>query len=479
MVARDTIAAAASPPGRAARALLRVSGREAFAVVERVLDRRVPGARGPLRARVGVPALREAGDGDEVGDGVGGADEGRVWVPVLLMVMVGPASYTGEDTVEVLLPGNPHVVLRVMQALFAAGARPAEPGEFTARAHFSGRLTLEQAEGVMHLIAAERDEQLDAARELLSGAAGGRAREWTEELAGLLALVEAGIDFTDQEDVVPIGRGALRARLVALHAAVAGVLGPEGAAEPARERPRVVLVGRPNAGKSTLFNALLGRERAVVSEHAGTTRDVLEEDLEVGEGAEGPRRVVLVDVAGVDDVRADETGGEVGVGGALDAAAQGLARRAAAAADAVLWCDPTGRFDEDARVHRGATPTLRVRTKADQPLGAGAEGIAVCALDGTNLGTVRRWIADVALGGSAGPAMVARHRRELSAAAAALAEAIESVGAGGAGDGGALADADLTAAAMRGALDHLGQLSGRVTADDVIGRIFAAFCVGK
>ena len=402
-------------------------------------------------------------------------------LPVLIATFRSPASYTGEDSAEVLLPGNPNLVERLMGLLTAInGFRPAGPGEFTARAYLNDRLSMDQAEGVAGVIAAQSAEQLAAASDLLAGRTGEVYRRWADELATLLALVEAGIDFTDQEDVVPIAPRDLARRIDALREQIAGMVGGEGAAEAPGHLARVVLAGAPNAGKSTLFNALLERARAVVSPIAGTTRDALEEELDLSGALPGAGPVLLVDLAGLDAASAQGIGAE----------AQAAARTAIARADVVVQCDPAGRFAVlDTAAGR---PVIRVRTKADQAWGGNtAAGLAaeskgwkpappaipICALDGWNLAVLRRAIADAACGarGAGLSAILPRHRRALRQTRARLADA----SAASAPNAPRLAEPELIAGALRQALDSLGELVGRISPDDVIGRIFATFCVGK
>jgi tRNA modification GTPase len=382
-------------------------------------------------------------------------------LPVLVCTYRAPASYTGEDSAEILMPGNPDLIARVLELLTAhEGVRPAGPGEFSARAYLNDKLTLEQADGVAAVIAAQTREQLAAAAALMAGRTPYRA--WAEELATLLALVEAGIDFTDQEDVVPIAPAALAARLRRLAAAMEDLLGGAGAREASGSLPRAVLAGAPNAGKSTLFNALLGRDRAVVSPVAGTTRDALEEELDLSVELPGGGSVLLVDLAGL----------ESAVAGAAAVMAQAAACEAIAGAQVVVHCDPTGRFEPLGTVK----PVIRVRTKADlpgSPDGGGA--ISVCALDGWNLAVLRRAIADAACVDGGASAVLPRHRRAVETTRAALRSALGAFGA----EDRRLADPELVAGALRLGLDALGELVGRVSPDDVIGRIFATFCVGK
>jgi len=437
MIATGTIAAVASPRGRSARAVIRLSGPDTRRAVERIAL--IPYERAARAARLAAAGLD---------------------VPALLLMTPAPRSYTGEDAAELLIPGSPFVAELVMNELLAApGVRHAGPGEFSARAYMNGKLTLDQAEGVAASIAATSESEAAAARRLLSGEAGDEARRWTERLAELLALVEAGVDFTDQEDVVPITGPDLAEALRTLRAEIAArVTGP--ARETPPEGPLVALAGAPSAGKSTLFNALLGRDRAVADPAPGTTRDVLVETIEI-RGAP----VRLADLAGLDDAEAK--------GLAADAKARAL--KALAEADAVVHCDPDGRFDQV--VYKTQASTIRVRTMSDRPAPAGQpenkDQLPVCALDGTNLEPLREAIADAALGG-ADPAP--RRRRALAGAIAGIDAALVSLGENPAR---APEAPELIAGSLREALDAAGELAGAVTPDEIIGRVFAAFCVGK
>lgn len=465
----DTIAAVASPPGRSARALIRVSGPEAPAIARDLCN--LPDF--PRAVRPALFLLSGTGFQPVIPTPPPSAP-----LPLLTLTFPAPNSFTGEDTLELLLPGNPHLVRLVLDALLAhPGVRQAEPGEFSARAYLNARLTLQQAEGIAQRIAAETADQLAAADALMDGAHAARLEAHADTLATCLALVEAGVDFADQEDVVPIAPADLAARLTAVRDDLGSVLGPAPRAAD-RDAPEVVLVGPPNAGKSTLFNALLARPRAIVSEHAGTTRDALAEPLDLSADAPGANAVTLVDLAGLGD-QAD--------GGIddIDTAAQRLARERIARADVLLWCDPTGRF-ESAAFTPSDKPTVRVRTKSDQvppspPAGsprsnASSSTIPVCALDRTNLATLRRAIADAS--GEAAPAgsiSLPRHRRALSRTADRLADALASFDH----HAPALPEPELTAAALRAALDALGELTGPVGTEDLLARVFSAFCVGK
>lgn len=378
-------------------------------------------------------------------------------------------SYSGEDTLELAFVGNPIIARRVLDACCAIeGVRQAEPGEFSARAYLNGRLTLQQAEGIALRIAARHADGLRAASQLLDGTHGETCRRWTDELASMLALVEAGVDFTDQEDVVPIAPSELGNRLTALLTELENHLGSTTGQLVRTDLADVVLVGAPNAGKSTLMNALLGRERVMVSDQAGTTRDAISEQLDLSKDLPGASAVLMTDLAGLGDRAID----------AIDAEAQSLARDRINKADAIVWCDPSGRFDESSITLPIDTPTIRVRTKADLPTAKHAVGdLSVCALESRNLGPLRRAIADAASArsGAGVGAFVPRHRRAMRAAADGMHEALRSLDT----DAPFIAMPELVASGLRIALDALGELTGEVTPDDVLGRVFSGFCVGK
>ncbi|MBX3358122.1 MAG: 50S ribosome-binding GTPase [Phycisphaeraceae bacterium] len=448
----DTIIAAASGPGRSERAIVRISGPATRALLtEAFAPPVVMARRGVVRARL---RLTES-----------------LVLPVIVLVMPGPSSYTGEDAAEIVTAGNPSLIERVLHRLEAFDSvRPATPGEFSARAYLGGRLSIEQAEGVAATIAARTDAQLDAAERLLTGERGREYRAWADETATLLALVEAGIDFADQEDVVAISARDLRSRCGTLADRIDSLLGASAGREAETEVTRVVLVGRPNAGKSTLFNALLGRRRAVVSAEPGTTRDVLEEPLDLSQEVPGGPTVTLVDLAGLDSATSTGT----------DAAAQRAAHMAIRAAHVIIHCDPAGRFPPIEQAGPEAA-VLRIRTKADLPGTARPAGdLVVCALDGWNLAPLRRAIADAAWGREADHLaewVPSRHRRALRQTAAGLRDA--AAAAEGTGNGSQMASPELAAVALRESLDAIGEVTGHIAPDDVIGRIFATFCIGK
>lgn len=437
MTGGDTIVALASPLGFAPRALVRLSGPDAAGALARLTGLPAPSCRSlfSTRLRLSPPSAPP------------------VELPCLAAFFRAPASFTGEDVAEVFFPSSPPLIDRVLRAITAQpGVRPARPGEFSARAYLNGRMSIAQTEGIAAAIAARTEEELAAARDLLRNE--DPARDLADEIARLLALVEAGIDFQDQEDVTPISPEALAKSLDALIAAIAHRSG-RAAPRAGSHAPRIVLAGTPNAGKSTLFNALLGRERAIASPAAGTTRDALAEPLRLG-----PLVIELIDLPGLDEACAD----------APSRAAHEAALHHLRHADVIVHCDPTGAFRPFEQAPAGV-PRLLVRTMADLPAPAPSAAIPLCALDGWNLTALRDAIADAALGArSSAPALVIpRHAAALTAALRHLTEARAL----------AAADPALLAAALRSALDALDEIAGRIPPDEVLGRIFATFCIGK
>lgn len=437
----DTIVARASAPGQARRAIIRISGPATASVLATLgIDRPLVRSAAVIRAHL---------------------DTGEL--PLLLLSFRSPSSYTGEDAAELIVPNNRTLVDSMIECMCSVPeVRRAEPGEFTARAYLAGRLTLAEAEGVAAKISAESARQLEAADRVLSGQVGTLYAAWTDRLASTLALVEAGIDFVDQEDVIPIAAAELARTLEELSAELHAALGTSYAGAGTGDRALVVLVGPPNAGKSTLFNALLGRTRAVASAQAGTTRDAIIEPLD------------LSDAGGVEVDLADLPGLDANATGAIDRAAQMRAHDVISRADVLIACDPAGRFEH---VPTGA-PVIRVRTKADRHLSTPGPGVCVCALDGWHIPALRRVIAEqcATIRRDDDSSLIPRHR---AVVAGALDEINQALSLARTQTGAALSESELIAGRLRAALDLLGQLSGQVSPDDVIGRIFATFCIGK
>lgn len=440
----DTVVALSSAPGASARAVVRLSGARAWALAGEVFAPATPRA-GALRA--GAPRAGAREDGALRLPGWPPAPAVAVWLRA-------PRSYTGQDVVELWVPGAPPLVRRLLLVLEGAGARPAAPGEFTRRAFLTGRLDLTQAEAVLALTTAEDAALARAALRALAGGARGRVDEVKAALTDVLAHVEAAIDFSEEEiDHAP--GAALAARLDAAAAAVRALLAAGRARPAAGTEPVVALVGPANAGKSSLLNALCGAPAALVSPHAGTTRDVIGASWRLPSG----RVARLLDTAG-----------EKPAAGEVEARALDLARAAAASADLVVQVvdglDP--RLPGP-----GAGDALVVTTKAD--LAPPCDGLRTSAVTGEGLLALGQAVDAALAGRSATPdlAGTARQEAHLGRALEAVARAADLL------RGQDPARAELAAVELGAALEALGELTGAVTTDDVLDRVFGQFCIGK
>lgn len=482
----DVIVAVASPPGRSLRGIIRISGARSLDLIRQVINlhHEAASVERPATIRAASGAIREedGGHGHPMHPLLRGHHHAQLQflidrrLTLSLLAFPAPHSYTGEDSIELQMPGNPALLEQSIDSILAVAAhhnievRRAEPGEFTARAFFNGRLSLTQAEGVAATIAAQSDAELRAAQWLSSGSLGAFAHALADDLVSTLALVEAGIDFTDQEDVVAISPVDLLNRLHILYRRIRDQLSRAVGTEQLRAIPWVVLRGRPNAGKSALFNALLGHERAVVSPTAGTTRDVLAEPLII-DTPHGPGEVMLVDLAGLD---ADEDS-------TINRLMQAAATEAAWRAELVLRCVPVNQAVGDIHV---IEQELLVRTKCDLTQASADDGISVSAVSREGLDALRRAIADrladraVSLAADA-TVLRPRHEAALRSALNNLGEAVGLVEPLVRERTASLPNPELIAAAMRVALDDLSALAGDITPDDVLGRVFSTFCVGK
>lgn len=378
---------------------------------------------------------------------------GLVLDQALVLWFPGPASYTGEDSAELHLHGGPAVVAAVADALVALGARPAEPGEFTRRAFLHGKLDLTAAEGVADLIEAETEAQRRQALRQLEGGLEGRYQGWAGRLARLLARQETFIEFEDED--LPEGLDAAVAGDAAtLRDELAAEIAGAARAEALREGLRIAILGAPNAGKSSLLNALAGREAAIVSPQAGTTRDVVEARAVI---AGVP--VVLADTAGL-----RETADAIEAEGVRRARAQG---QSAELVLAVFAADAVPDAETLALLEAGA---LAVVNKADLAAPALA-GIVVSARTGAGLPALRAAL-EAAVRARAGLSDVAgltrpRHRAALADTIAAL-DTLPHAGL-----------PELRAEALRAAMRALGRLTGAVGVEAILDLVFSEFCIGK
>lgn len=429
----DTIFALSSGRPPAGVAVLRLSGRGAGAAALALCGTLPP----PRVAH--YTALRHPAGGEELDRG-------------LVLFFPAPASATGEDVVELHLHGGRAVVAAVLGALGTLpGLRPATAGEFTRRAHANGKLDLAEVEGLADLVAAETQAQRRQALALASGVLSRRVEGWRQGLIGALALLEAGIDFSDEGDVADGISAEALGFLRPVRDDLLAALADADRGERVRDGLVVAIAGPPNAGKSTLLNRLAGREAAIVSPLPGTTRDVLEVHLELAGQA-----VTLLDTAGL-----RETEDEVEAEGVR------RARARAGAADLVLWLSEDGSPPPPA-----LAAALRVRTKIDRGGPVPDDAIGISATSGAGMD---RLVAALthraeALGGRE-PALItrARQRKALERATLHLDRAITAFGG----------PEELTAEDVRLAVRALDETIGRVDVEDVLDALFRTFCIGK
>ena len=438
----DTIAALASPAGPGLRGLVRLSGPRAWAVA---LD-----TFRPDDEAAPPPEYAEARRGRLRVDGL------RPTLPVLMSLWPGPRTYTGQPLAEIHTVGSPPILQLVLAHALARGARAAEPGEFTLRAFLSGRLDLTRAEAVLGVIDARSPAQLDAALRQLAGGLAGPIARLRDRLLDVLAHLEAGLDFVDEPDVDPIARAALADELAAGAAEVTALASRMRDRDRPAGAPTVVLAGPPNVGKSRLFNALIGRDRAIVSPRAGTTRDYLGAPCDC-DGL----TVELVDTAGIEEAA-----------GAIEGRAQAFRAEQSGLADLVLDCrcaaDPPPAADPD-------PGRLLVWTQVDRAP-APPDALATSAATGEGLEDLRRAIARAIRSRGADDADPVvgtgpRCRDSLLRAGQSLEAAAEAVGLG--------AGEELVAIDLRQAAEALGKVVGEVVTDDILDRIFSRFCIGK
>jgi tRNA modification GTPase len=447
---QDTIAALATPTGTAALAVLRISGTDTVK-----LARDLCGETPPPRV------ARRADYYDRAG---GLVDD------VLVTFFQGPASYTGEDVLEISCHGNPFIAQRILEDLLARGCRAAAPGEFTQRAFLQGRMDLSQAEAVMDLIHARSERALVAANQQLRGALGRHMAVLVDGLLGVLARIEAYIDFPE-EDLPAEERALVQTEIARLLLETGRLLSTNRYGEVLREGLKTVILGEPNAGKSMLLNRLLGRARALVSPEPGTTRDYLEERIIIG-----PHSLRLIDTAGLNPTPAplEQRGIELSL------------ERAREADLIVLVFDgsrPAAVFPPE--IMAGLTPerTLVVANKSDLPTLSGNynhfkqfELVIISALTGAGLEQLRDALlrrAEV-LAVSVGTELIAinaRHAEALERAKLGLAEAQAKLANNEA--------SELLASDLRGALAAYGEIAGKIDNERMLDQLFASFCIGK
>lgn len=420
----DTIFALASGLPPSGVAVIRVSGPGAAPALAALTGRPPPPPRRAVLRPVFCPQTLQPIDS------------------ALILRFPGPRSFTGEDVAEIHAHGGPAVVAGILAALGGIdGLRPAEAGEFTRRAFLNGRIDLTQAEALADLIAAETEAQRDQALAGAEGRLRNRVEAWRARLLGLMAEVEADLDFADEADVAAPRAGP---EIAALAGEIAAVLASAPVGERVRAGLTIAVAGPPNAGKSSLVNALARREVAIVTPVAGTTRDIIEVRLDLG-GVPA----TLLDTAGLRD-SSDP----------VEAEGIARARERAAAADLVL--------------NLSEGPGLRVINRIDEtgdPPGIRDGRAFVSALTGAGIADLERWLVDWARGQvpRGEPALVTHARQ-----AWWLQEALEALR-----EAEAHADALLRAESLRAAAHALGRLTGAIDPEEVLGAIFSRFCIGK
>ncbi|WP_050928830.1 tRNA uridine-5-carboxymethylaminomethyl(34) synthesis GTPase MnmE [Aestuariivita boseongensis] len=426
----DTIFALATAQGKAGVAVIRISGPLAHGAA-RALGANLPAARA---TRVSV--LRDR--------------EGDVLDHALILRFDAPASFTGEDVVELHLHGSTAITSAVLSVLGEQeGLRLAEPGEFTRRALENGRLDLAQVEGLADLIDAETEAQRRQAQKIFAGAFGGLAERWRKDLIRAAALIEATIDFADEEvptDVTPEVNKLLSGVMAELSEQTTGV----AMAERIREGFEVAIVGPPNVGKSTLLNYLAGRDAAITSEYAGTTRDIIEVRMDLA-----GLPVTLLDTAGLRET--DDVVEGIGIDRAL---------RRARDADLRVFLTEDGALPL-----QPLADDIVLRPKADQ---LADEPNAVSGLTGQGVANLVKRISDVlqTRSQSAGLATRQRHKDAMEKALASLAAAQDQLSLGP-------DHYDIAAEELRTAIRALESLVGRIDAENLLDEIFASFCLGK
>ena len=427
----DTVFALSTAPGKAGVAIVRVSGPAAFKALERLCGS-VPEPR--------VASLRELRD-----------QNGAPLDTALVIAFPEGGGFTGEESAEFQIHGSPAVVAALLDALSRIdGLRPAVPGEFTRRALENGRLDLSQVEGLADLVEAETESQRRQALRALSGELGAKAQEWRGSLVRAAALIEATIDFADEDipaEAAAEVEGLLQGVMSDLRAEIGGV----EIAERVRTGFEVAIVGAPNVGKSTLLNALAGREAAITSARAGTTRDVIEVRMDLR-----GLPVTLLDTAGLRD--SDDEVEAIGID---------RARARADAADLRVFLAESGQKPEMAPRDGDIVLTAKGDLHPDAPDGvSGLTGQGVSELVERVAETLSLRIA------VQGVATRVRHRHAMERGLAALERAVEPVRAGEQG-------AALAAEELRAALAALDSLVGRVDVESILDEIFASFCIGK
>lgn len=436
MLTGDTIAAISSAVGPAARMIVRASGPGS-----REIHQQITASEQFIAARA-EPAVLHFN---------------QLLIPSWVYTFAAPASVTGEDVLELHIPGNPVLARMLLEEVIRLGARQAEPGEFTARAYFNGRIDLTEAEGVAATIAAQSERELIAARQLLAGELAKRLAPVLDLVAETLALIEVGIDFVE-EDVTFLSDAQIASRLDSAITLLNDLVAGSARLDRLTHEPRIVLTGRPNAGKSTLLNLLSGQDRAVVSPQAGTTRDAIWSHVRLRRGI-----IRLIDVAGI-ELPADAD--------PIETQMQSRASQTIEEADFILLLHDAS--DTSPRLQLSRSADLVIVTKIDATSAVTSGDLSISAQTGKNIQLLRDKLDELVFGKEsqigAALALNSRHLSEIEQSIASLSRARQSVSHAG---------LEVIALDLREALDSLGRILGSVSPDDLLGRVFSLFCIGK
>lgn len=458
----DTIAAVSTPPGEGGIGIVRLSGEDAIAIVKNIFEprRKKPSGLWETSFNMNLGYIKKGG---------------KVVDEVLVSVMRAPHTYTREDVVEINCHGGAASVNEVLRLVLGHGARLAQPGEFTKRAFINGRIDLAQAEAVLDIVRAKTGRALEAAVYQLTGRLSGRLEEITERLKHILVVLEANIDFPEEEDIAPVRLGEMEEELLSIQEALDGLIESYDTGKILRNGILTAIVGKPNVGKSSLMNAFLKFDRAIVTPIPGTTRDVIEEQLNI-DGIP----FILADTAGITET--EDIIEKEGV-----KRSRYYIERAQLI---ILVFDGSEALDERDRVlslHTQSLPRIPVVNKSDLPLkldpaelsrllGIYGDVMHLSAKTGEGLKELEKRMATKVVSGDAEGDQSflvtnARHFNVLQRAHAEINHALHAFRS--------KSGSELTAFDVRSALDALGEITGKVTSRDILDEIFQNFCIGK